>query len=388
MRYAKILYLLIGFVFFYTKLLAFKDDSLMVKKQAKHYFHTLVYTDFYSAGKRDLSDINFVGKKLKSYQVNQFVFGFNVPLFTKDYYNRDSSVISNFHLLLTGSYLSITPKFSGIAKDHHLSRTSLGVRAIYNMGRRSILYAEFSPFMTQDNGYSYTKRSRIASALIYNFTVNKYFSFRLGYARSFIYGNRFNLPYIGIRVGKLDGVNFSVQFPRGISFNVPIGKYVKTSLYTKPQGGVYSIANSDSLYYLNNDKSLNFGRYEFLGGTRIDVLPSRFFSFYVSGGLTTQNSIKLFSESYNRRNNNQLNSFYSEKIAGSVFMNFGLVFKFGKVKSTFNNYNMYNALDLNSTDIGNNVNTGSNQQIPAKEKKNQRVTPSEVQDLIETQDFY
>ena len=67
MRLAKVLYLLIGFVLFSTKLLAFKNDSLKVKKQAKHYFNTLVYTDFYGSGKRDLSDINFVGKKLKTY---------------------------------------------------------------------------------------------------------------------------------------------------------------------------------------------------------------------------------------------------------------------------------------------------------------------------------
>ncbi|MBK6523231.1 MAG: hypothetical protein IPG08_13430 [Sphingobacteriaceae bacterium] len=70
-----------------------------------------------------------------------------------------------------------------------------------------------------------------------------------------------------------------------------------------------------------------------------------------------------------------------------MFVNFGLVFKFGKVKSTYNNYNMYNALDLNSTDIGNNISTGNNQ-VPAKERKMKNISPSEVQDLIETQDFY
>lgn len=387
MRRYQCLYLLIGFVFFNAKLLALKNDSLKVKKQAKHYFHTLVYTDFYKTGKRDLSDINFVGKKLKSYQVSQFVIGFNTPLLTKDFYNKDSTVISNFHLLLTGGYSVVTPKFSGAIKDHQLSRTSLGIRAVYNMGRRSILYAELSPFMTQDNGYSYTQRYRLASTLVYNFTVNKYFSFRVGYARSFTYGNRLNLPYVGVRVGKLDGVNLSVQFPRSISFNVPIGKYVKTSLYTKPQGGMYSFANTDSIYYLNNDRNLTFGRYEFLGGARIDILPSRFFSFYLSSGLTTQNQINFYSETFNKHNKQKLNSFYKEKINGSLFVNFGLVFKFGKVKSTINNYNMYNALDLNSTDIGNNINTGQNQ-IPAREKKIKNVSPSEVQDLIETQDFY
>jgi hypothetical protein len=387
MQLAKVLYLLIGFVLFSTKLLAFKNDSLKVKKQAQHYFNTLVYTDFYGTGKRDLSDVNFVGKKLKTYQVRQFVLGFNTPLFTKDYYNKDSTVISNFHLLLTGGYSAVTPKFSGVVNDHKLSRTSLGVRAIYNFGRRTVLYAEFAPFITQDRGYAYTRRTRIASALIYNFTVNKYFSFRLGYARSFTFGNRLNLPYVGIRLGKMDGVNLSVQFPRSISFNVPIGKYVRTSLYTKPQGGMYSFANSDSIYYLNNDKSLNFGRYEFLGGARIDILPSRYFSFYLSSGFTTQNYISFYSETFNKTNKQKLNYFYKEKINGSLFVNFGLVFKFGKVKSTYNNYNMYNALDLNSTDIGNNINTGNNQ-VPAREKRIKNVSPSEVQDLIETQDFY
>ncbi len=381
------LYLIICFVLLNTKLLAFKDDSLKIKKQARHYFSSMIYLDLYGTGVRTLTHKNFVSKKLNTYQVSQSVLGFSVPLFTKDYYHKDSSLITNFHLLLTGSHCVVVPKFSGIAPDHSLARTSLGVRAIYNLGRRSILYAEFSPFVTQDNGFAYTQRTRIASAFIYNFTVNQYFSFRVGYARSFMYGNRLNLPYVGIRVGKLDGVNFSIQFPRGITFTVPIGKHVKTSLYTKPQGGVYSFANTDSIYYLNTEKSLNFGRYEFLAGTRIDVLPSRFFSFYLSAGLSTQNSISLYSESYNKGNKQQLASFYSEDIAGSAFLNLGLVFKFGRVRSVFNNYNMYNALDLNSTDIGNNVNTG-NTQIPAKDKKIKNLSPTEVSDLIETQDFY
>ena len=390
MRRLNWIFYCLSFVLLSTKFLAFKDDSLQplkITKQPKHYFKTIIYTDFYKTGERTLAQKTFVSQKLKTYQVKQFVFGFNVPLVTKDFYKKDSTIIKNFHLLLTGSYTSVTPKFSGIVNDHHLSRTSLGVRMIFNNGKRSIFYAEFSPFVTQDNGHAYTKRYRLASTLIYNLTVNKYFSFRAGFSRSFTYGNRFNLPYIGIRVGKLDGVNLSIQFPRSINFNVPIGKYVKTSLYTKPQGGMYSFANTDTVYYLNNDKSLNFGRYEFIGGMRIDVLPTRFFSFYLSAGLTTQNKVFLFSESYNKKNNSQLKHFYSEKIAGSAFINFGLVFKFGKVKSAFNNFNLYNAMDLNSSGIENNINTG-NYQAPAKEKKIKNVSPNDVQDLIETQDFY
>ena len=386
MRWFCLRYFFIGFVLLSTKLLAYNDDSLKLLKPAKHYFKTTIYLDYYGTGERTLSGKTFVSQRLKTYQLNQSVLGFNTPLFTRDFYKKDYSTISNFHLLLTGCYSVVIPKFSGVSKDHHLSRTSLGVRMIYNTGKRSLFYAEVTPFVTQDNGYQYTQRLRMASTLIYNFTANKYFSFRAGYSRSFLYGNRLNLPYIGIRVGKLDGVNLSIQFPRSVIFNIPIGKYVKTSLYTKGQGGVYSFANTDSIYYLNNDKSLNFGRYEFIGGTRIDVLPSRFFNFYLSGGLTTQNNIALFSESFNTGNKRQLNAFYKEKLSGSLFINFGLVFKFGKVKSIYNNYSMYNAQDLNSVD-GNNINEGNNQ-IPAKEHKIKNISPTEVQDLIEVQDFY
>ena len=44
-------------------------------------------------------------------------------------------------------------------------------------------------------------------------------------------------------------------------------------------------------------------------------------------------------------------------------------------------------MDLNSSGIENNINTG-NYQAPAKEKKIKNVSPNDVQDLIETQDFY
>lgn len=385
MQLYKNIFMLVGFVLLNTRLLAVKTDSLKVGKLPKHYFKTSFNLDFYSTGKRNLNEENFYSKKLKNYQVSQFAFGFNTPLFTKDFYKKDSTQISNFHLLLAGSYVSLTPRFEGIS-NHRLVKTTVGVRAIYNTGKRSIFYAEFAPFVTKDNGYRYTRQSRFATTLLYDCVVNNYFSFRVGYTRSFILGNRYHLLYLGIRVGKLDGINFSVQFPRSITFNVPIGRYVKTSLYTKPLGGVYTFANTDTLYYLSNDKKINFGRYEFLGGLRVDVLPSKVFNFYLSAGFTTQNYIGFYSETFNRGNKGGYNSFYKEKIDNSVYVNFGLVFKFGKVKSIYNNYNLYEMQDLNNKDADN-INRG-NSQIPARERKVRNVKPDEVQDLIDVSDLY
>lgn len=386
-RYSIFFLLIVGFAS-QAKLLTFNGDSLRkAVKPPKHYFSNTIYADAYATGQRDLPHHNYAGKKLGSYQVNQVVLGFSVPVATKDFYNKDSTRISNLHLLLTGSYAGLTPQFTGIP-NHHFTKASIGFRGIFNDGRKSIFFAELSPFLTRDRGYAYTGTGRIAGTLLWNIALSDYFGIRFGYTRSFLWGNRYHLPYIGIRVGRLDGVNFSVQFPRIISFTVPAGKYVRTSLYTKPQGGLYSMANVDGLYTLYNDKTIYFGRYEFLSGLWLDVLPSRYFNFYVSGGLTTQNYLAFFSKYENKQNQGMYSNFYKARIDGSIFVNFGLTLRFGRTKSIYNNQQMYNAMDLNNSIDGgdNNVQTGNgNIPTPVKQVK---VKPSDVQDLVDTQDLY
>ena len=65
--------------------------------------------------------------------------------------------------------------------------------------------------------------------------------------------------------------------------------------------------------------------------------------------------------------------------------------RIGKAKSIYNNYNLYETFNLNSTiDIGdNNTNTGDGNipnQTKSKEKSNLKI--KDVQDLIEAQDLY
>ena len=377
---------LIALIFFLgNRLFANDGDTLKLGKLPKHYFKTVFNVDYYGTQKTDLQKENFYARRLKNYQVNQIAIGLNTPLFTKDYYKKDSTQIANFHLLLAASYVSVIPKFEGIT-THHLVKTSVGLRGIYNNGKRSVFYAELSPFTTRDRGYRYTISRRFASTFLYDCIVNKFFSFRVGYTRSYVFGNRRHLPYLGVRVGKLDGVNLSIQFPRSITFNVPIGKYFKSSLYTKPQGGLYTMANTDSVYYLHPDKKINFGRYEFLSGLRLDIYPNTNFNFYVSAGITSQNFIGFYSETFNKTNKNLYKAFYREFTANAAFVNFGLVFKFGKVKSIYNNYNLYDAQDLNNKNIDN-INSG-NSQIPVKQTNNKQVKPNEMQDLIDVNDFY
>lgn len=378
----------LSFVFMITKLLAFKNDSTKTVRPPRHYFNTTIYWDLYSTGERKLDTVNMISRRLQSFQLNQTQIGFNFPAVTKDFYNKDSTQLSNIHFLFSANYTRLDLNFGGITK-HRLSKTSVGFRGIYNNGKKSIFYVEATPFSTKDNGYSYTHIYRLATTALYNYTANEYFSFRVGFTRSFLWGNRFNLPYIGIRVGKLDKINFSVQFPRGVSLTFPLGRYIRTSLYTKPQGGLYSFANVDSIKVgdFNNNKKLYFGRNEFLSGWRVDVLPSKYFNAYLSSGFTTQNYISFASSSTARSKYTAYDNYYKQKIKGSIFLNIGFVVRFGKTRSIYNNYLLYDAIDLNNDMGDNGVNSG-NGNIPLSVKKIKVNNTNEVLDLIETQDLY
>lgn len=357
----------------------------------KHYFNKTFYMDFYATGRRDLDTINKVSKHLKSYKVSQSTLGFVIPVLTKDIYNKDSTNISNLHFFVTGMFCSVKLDFGGIS-THYLSKSSIGFRGMYNNGRKSIFFIEASPFVTQDRGYAYTQTYRLAATLIYDYAATPAFSMRLGITRSFLWGNRYHLPYIGIRMGKLDRVNFSIQFPRSASLNIPIGKHIRTSLFMKPQGGLYTFGNDqDSIRvgdYSKNQK-LFFGRNEFLSGMRIDVMPSKYFNFYLSTGFTTKNTITLYPSDATTSKLTLYRDYYNQKIKPSIFFNVGLVLRFGKTRSVYHNYQMYEAKDLNnSIDPGDNGVHQGNGDIPAPAKKIKKINPAEVLDLIETQDLY
>jgi hypothetical protein len=385
------IFFILSFVFFNTGLSALPGDSTKVAKIPRHYFNTMIYSDLYSLDKKPLDTMNKISKGLNSYQLSQFSLGFNMPIVTKDFYNKDSTRISNIHFLLTANYTSLRLNFGGV-RDHQLIKTSVGFRGIYNNGKKSIFFVELSPFVTRDNGYAYTKTYRLASTILWDYSVSPRFSLRFGYTRSFLWGNRFQLPYVGIRMGRLDKINFSIQFPRSATFNVPVGKHVKFCLYTKPVGGLYSFANTDSIRVgsKNDNQKLYFGRSEFLSGLRIDVLPTRFFNFYLSSGFTTKNYIAFFPST--KEKDDPLytyNSYYKEKVKAGIFINAGLVFRFGKTRSYYNNLQMYNAMDLNNNiDGGDNGISPGNGNIPTPSDKIHKTSVDQVLDLIEAQDLY
>lgn len=364
-------------------------DSLKIKLP-KHYFKTIITLDSYSKPSKEIRDTsNYVSRRLQSYGVRQFVFSLNTPIATIERPSSDG-ISRNTHFLLTANYLRLRPIFSGISQ-HDLIKAGLGVRMLVNTDKKGVWFFDVSPFVTKDASYTSDPYYRIASTLVYSHNVNDHFNWRIGATKSFMWGNRLFLPFVGIRFGKLDKTHLSIQFPRAVNLNIPVSSNFRLSIYSKPQGGMFNFSNYDSIHNASaTDATLQYSRYEINSGLRADVQVCNWFNFYIALGLSTRNNITFYSDKSNSRTSGlpYTKYFYQKNTAPSGFGNIGLVFKIGKTRSYYNNRNLYDAIDMNNN-IGNTENIGNdNTQIPKqKEKLKNNINLESVQDLIDYNDF-
>lgn len=361
-------------------------DSLNIKV-AKHYFNTTLVFDAYFKPKQAMDTTNNpIAKKLETYGIKQNNLSFQIPVFTKDIKGtgKDSNVIANKHLMITGTFMTLKPIFEGI-KQHTLKKRGIGIRYIYNTGKKSVWFFDAAPFVTRDITYLSKPFFRLASTIIFSHNVNQKFNFRIGATKSFLWGNRLYLPFIGFRIGALDKINLSIQFPRNITINLPINRKITVGIYTKPQGGVFNFSNHDTIYFRRGFGTFHFTRYEINTGLRLDVRSGSFFNFYLATGLSTSNHVIFYSD-YANSTQKQISYnkyFFIRSLPPTVYLNFGLVFKVGKTRSYYNNTNIYDAIDLNNIYSGN-----GNAQIPVKTERQVKDPNIEaIKDLIDYNDF-
>ena len=371
-------------------------DSIKTKtngREPKHYLYNTIYTEFYSTPSREISTTDPL--KLGKYKFSQSNTGFYFPIKTRDIH-RDSVTIANLHTLLVGNFLKSTPHFDSLLEDHHLTRFSLGLRVMYNNGKKNVWFFNAAPCYTQDSRSNFKPDSKFTSMIIFNRTVSRNFSYRVGFTRTFIFGNKYHLPVLGVRIGPLDGVYASIQFPRSVSLNFPIGQKLYGSLYCKPFGGVYNFANTDTFanggnLYLGRDSLIQFGRREYIGGFRLDYNPCKNFSLFASGGFSAYNKVAFFSHSFNpdKKKIDILQPFYVGSLSDSYFINVGMTWRFGKVKKAYNNYTMYDLIDMNNSIDPGDVNDGpGNGALPSNGNRTsvKDIQYKDVKDLLELDD--
>lgn len=374
------------------------DDSVRIAskpREVRNYIKPNFSFSVFTTGDRPVKgNIPILNNRLGNYKFVQTSLSFSAPLYTKTKFaGADSTHVNTFHLLFTANALSDQPQFAGLEKQHRLYKVGIGLRGIWAFNSRCVLLADVSPFATGDKyNEQATKRLRLGSTLVFNYMVSPKFSFRLGVTKNFLLGNKFYMPMLGFRIGKLDGpVYFQLQFPRHSSITIQPGPKFSINIYSRSYGGLYNWSNGDSLY-LGNDSVIQFGHFGIANGVRFDFRPTPNFNFFFSGGLTVRNQFWLYSYSFNQQNDlRPLTPFYKGKPDPAAFIQAGFTWRFGQAKKSSGNYLMYDVFDLNNTmDPGdNNNNPGNGEITPAMKKKEmEKVQYKDVQDLVDESDLY
>jgi hypothetical protein len=369
------------------------------QREVRNYIRPCLYTNFYATGSRPMKSANTIPSQLLTTRLGNYKFvtsniGFYCPLYTHTSFGGDdSSDVNTFHLLMTINAMSDQPRFSGLDKQHKLYKAGLGLRMIYGFGSKFVIFADASPYVVGDKyDKQQTQQFRLASSLVLNFMLTPSFSVRAGVTKTFLFGNRFYLPMLGFRLGKLDSkFYFQFQFPRYISFNFQPRPKFSFNIYSKAYGGLYNISNGDSLYMFG-DSVIQLGQTGISTGIRFDFRPGPNFSFFVSTGFDSRNHVWLYSHSFNEANHQKpFAHFYDGKPDPSLFVNFGITWRFGQSKKSSGNYLMYDIMDLNNTmDPGDNNSGPGNGDIRNGTEKDEmrKVQYKDVGDLIDDTDLY
>jgi hypothetical protein len=325
-------------------------------------------------------------RQFSSYGFKQSNLGLYVPLFTNTHYRKDSVTLSTVNVLATGNLETAKMTVGGMDKSPTFYKLSVGLRTIYSTGNKSIWFFDFNPFMAEDN-FTYIPTWRYAATIIYNRTVSKNFSFRFGYTKTYLFGEGLNLPFIGCRIGALDDAHVSIQLPRNVTFDFPMGQKFWGSVFVKAVGGRYNFINPDSAFN-RIGYTLQFGRYEFLSGYMLDFRPNRNISVNISLGLVTQRHIVLADNK--NPDGRGYEPFFSANIAPTLFFSFGASIRFGQARRINNNYELYDVLDMNNMfDPGDNNMGPTNGDIPINPKrvKVNNIQYQDIKDLIDETDL-
>lgn len=322
--------------------LAFDPENQIDSLIPKHYIKSSLYVNYTFFPERKVKD-----SESQYLQYADFSAGACVPMLTKSRWANDGKRLKTTHLLFTGSYSWNRFSSAFVSEPRNLIRTNIGLRMIHNDGKGNSLFVSVNPYSARDRFSGFVSSRRIAMMLVYNRTINEKFSFRLGLWRTYIFGRRSTLPIIGFRAGRLDGLNFNLQFPRNISLNCPVHRNLTLSLVSRPIGTLYAFKNDDS-QFLNKGNTIFLGTRDVITGLQITLLPFRDFVVFGSTGLAK--GVITRAENINTTGLRRVNYEFSRfSLEPSPYFNIGLVWYLGKSRNSGGNTQMYDVIDMNNS---------------------------------------
>lgn len=382
-------FLTLVFIFFILFSMSLRaQDNVNEKDEVKHYVKPTFYYSAYSSSERKL-----LVNKSETYKFTQNNIGGFVPIFTKTDEIKGDKPGNVIQFLATGNISIANPQFSFISSDHKLIRANLGISGIFNQGVKNVFFINALPFLGEDqNAIQKTPRIRLNYMFIYNRTVSEKFSYRIGFARTYLFNTSPMMPILGIRIGRYDRFHFNLQFPRYISFDWPLDEHFAISFFRKTVGGIYGLRNVD--FKTAEYESILFRRQENLNGIEWSYNSRKALSFFFSAGLVGNNVIVMNQIESSRLRAFQLNyrnaNLLGTRLEPALFVQLGLQIAIGKAKKIYQNVSMYDAINMNGSfsrgDVNENFMDAPLPYIPSQLKM-KSIQMKDVEDLFDLQDI-
>ena len=351
-------------------------DSVKISHVPHRYFRPTVYTNGYTTPQSIVK--TKPGNEFYSY--SHFNSGYLLPVFTDSWFRNDGVTLSNFHILMSGNMNRAFADYSAISLPYSFYKVSVGARAIYNTGNKNIWFVNVSPFFSQDDKTFGKPVLHYSTLLVFNRTVSRNFSYRLGYDRTYILGGKkVDFPLLGIRIGPLDGAYISIQFPQYAAFNFPMGEKFRGALFVRPSGSMFNFSEFNGRHDV-----IQFRRYEFLYGYMMSYRASRNLGLNLGSGFCRNRNISFSDEGKSKTLIPN-----AQPVSSSLFFTAGITVRFGRSISIHNNLNMYDAFDLNySLDADNNESMSNNDIPSSKDRVIKNIQYRDIMDLLDEDDLY
>jgi len=359
-------------------------NKAIQQNEVKHYIKSALYLNTFSTPDRKVK-----GSPELSYRFSELAFGFNTPLKTITRYHEEDKTISTTHILLSGTYAAsaIDAYFTPEVKT--LARLGLGFKFIHNDGQKNSFFLAINPYSAGQKNLGLRNATRLSTLFIYNRTVNPKFSFRLGVWRNYLSGSARSLPILGARFGRYEKVNFSIEFPRSLSLNVPVKNWFNFSLFSKVQGTVYNFKNEDPNFF-DRPREITLGRRDVLTGLQGNFRFGPHCSLFIAAGTSTgliTRADKIDNRAIVRRNRYE---FSRQELLRAPFLQAGINIYFGKTKNLQGNTQLYDVIDMNNLygiDDGN-ASLIDRMQDADKNLELKNLQYRDIADLIDEQDLY
>jgi len=225
-----------------------------------------------------------------------------IPVYSKTFTSGVKKNEHTFGIFLVPDLQLTDLQLSSISFSRILINASLGSGIYYHFKHKNTLTTLFNVHLNEDEFTVNNPQLNYSGLLLYSHQINPGFSYFLGTAYSFLYGdigkNGFLFPVIGSRIRITSNSSLLINFPFTLNYISKLTQRTFFSVYVKPNGGINRVVNRMNIQ--GADEIVLLRRRSFISSCSFNFKATNNFIFSADAGY-------IFGQKYLFTNADNLN---------------------------------------------------------------------------------